>query len=134
MALDPPAAVPQQARHPRRGAVPNARPGVTLTATMGVKRLPRLSSEALSFQLQFGRVMDGHRELQNGREVRSYIYDHTDHRSMIRSRCEERPCLGPRSVNRGKGMGNVSLHGSKIRVGGHVQALKHIYNLYWPPW
>ena len=65
MALDPPAAVPQQARHPRCGAVPYARPGVTLTASMGVKRVPRLSSEDLSFQMQFVGVVDGHRELQS---------------------------------------------------------------------
>ena len=71
MSLDPPAAVPQQARHPHRDAVLYARPGVILTATMWVQRVPRLSADALSCQLHIGRAMDAHRELQDGRKVRS---------------------------------------------------------------
>ena len=61
VSLDQPAVVPQQARHPHRDAVLYARPGVILTATMRVQRVPRLSADHLSCKLHIGRAMDGHK-------------------------------------------------------------------------
>lgn len=51
----------------RRGAVRT--PGVTLTATVRVLRVLRLSTDALAYRLPIGRVRDGHRELQDGRKA-----------------------------------------------------------------
>ena len=39
--------------------------GVTLMATMGVPRVPRLSGDALPYHLHAGRVRDGQWELQD---------------------------------------------------------------------
>ena len=60
---------------PAHDSVPYEQLGVTLTATMRVPRVPRLSGDALLYRVHVGRVRNGTGELQDG--------EHADHVDMI---------------------------------------------------
>ena len=60
---------------PAHDSVPYVRLGVTLTATMRVPRVPRLSGDALPYRLHVGTVRNGKGELQDG--------EYADHVDMI---------------------------------------------------